>query len=262
MEKSKNEVLVIIPAYNEEKNIAGLLSSLKVLQETMAFDVLVINDASTDKTKEVVESYGFKVVSLVFNMGYGCGLQTGYKYATQNGYKYIIQMDADGQHDPCNIEPMIKALTSPDENGETPDIVIGSRFLPGAKKYHCGKVRRMAMKMFSYQIKQATKVKITDPTSGLQGLSRKAFAYYQGYNHFDERYPDANMIMQMLLLGFKVVEIPATMHMRASGVGMHSGLKPFLYMIRMFFCIIAIEIRFRIFHVDRDVAGQLSQEKL
>ncbi len=250
METGSKEVLIIIPAFNEEKNIGGVLKTLQEIRKSVPFDVLVINDASTDNTAEVVRQYGFDVVNLVFNMGYGCGLQTGYKYAARHNYKYVIQMDADGQHDPCNIETIYKALITPDATGKMADIVIGSRFLPGAKKYRCGKVRRMAMKLFSHQIRRATKKTITDPTSGLQGLSCRAFNYYQGYNHFDERYPDANMIMQMILLGFNVVEIPAIMHMRTSGVSMHSGIKPFFYMIRMMFCILAVEIRIKFFHAE------------
>ncbi len=253
----KNELLIIIPAYNEEDNIGKVLTELQQLLETLSFDVLVINDASTDRTAAIVKEKGFKVVNLIYNMGYGCGLQTGYKYAVRHGYKYVIQMDADGQHDTCNIKELYKALTGTDKDGKHPDIVIGSRFLPGAAVYHCSKIRRFAMKVFSRQIKHATKVKITDPTSGLQGLSSRAFTYYQGYNHFDERYPDANMIMQMILLGFKVTEIPAVMHNRAQGVGMHSGIKPFIYMLRMAFCILAVAIRIKVFHVDMGVPDHL-----
>ncbi len=246
----KNELLIIIPAYNEEKNIGKVLSELQTIRKSLPFDVLVINDASTDNTEKIAREYNAKVVNLIFNMGYGCGLQTGYKYAIQNGYRYVIQMDADGQHDTCNIKPIYDALMQEDEEGKRPDIVIGSRFLSEKSNYSCGKIKRFAIRLFSLQIRHATKNKITDPTSGLQGLSRRAFSYYQGYNRFDDRYPDANMIMQMLLLGGKVREIPAVMHNRTSGVSMHSGLRPFFYMLRMIFCIIAVELRIKVFHVD------------
>jgi hypothetical protein len=85
-----------------------------------------------------------------------------------------------------------------------------------------------------------------DPTTGLQGLSRKAVLFYSQYNHFDDRYPDANMIVQMLLLGFHVREIPAVMHARTAGTSMHSGLKPVVYMVRMFFSIIAVLFRIKV----------------
>ena len=89
-----------------------------------------------------------------------------------------------------------------------------------------------------------------DPTSGLQGLNRRAFGFYAGYGHFDDKYPDANMIMQMLLLGFRVEEAPSVMHARTEGVSMHSGLKPIKYMFRMMFSIIAVWVRIKMYKVD------------
>ena len=95
----------------------------------------------------------------------------------------------------------------------------------------------------------------TDPTTGLQGLSRRAVLYYSKYNNFDDRYPDANMIMQMTLLGFNLIEIPAVMHFRTEGVSMHSGLKPFFYMFRMTVSIIAVWFRIKVFKIDADIVG-------
>ena len=95
-----------------------------------------------------------------------------------------------------------------------------------------------------------------DPTTGLQGLSRRAFTFYSRYNHFDDKYPDANMIMQMLLLGYRVEEIPAVMHDRTEGVSMHSGLKPVVYMFRMMFSIIAVALRIKLFHVDVEAVDE------
>ena len=247
-----NSLLIIIPAYNEEKNIGALLDGLTDLKVGFSFDVLVIDDASSDGTRKEAEKRGVTVISHIFNMGYGSGLQTGYKYAYSHGYSYVIQMDADGQHDICNIEPIYRALTEKDGNGAVPDIVIGSRFLPGAEEYKCGPLRRTAMKLFSGRIKRTTGVYISDPTSGLQGLSERAFGYYREYGNFDEKYPDANMIMQMLLLGVKVKEIPAVMHVRTNGVSMHSGLKPILYMFRMMFCMWAVYMRHRLWHGDKE----------
>ena len=93
--------------------------------------------------------------------------------------------------------------------------------------------------------------KIKDPTTGLQGLSRDAFSYYAGYTHFDDQYPDANMIMQMLLLGYKVEEMPALMFARHEGVSMHHGIiKPLIYMFRMMYSIVAVWLRIRLFRVE------------
>lgn len=250
----KKELLIIIPAYNEEKNIAPLLEQLTEPEISSLADVLVVDDASTDGTKDIVKKYGLPVVSHVYNLGYGSGLQSGYKYAIRKGYRYVIQMDADGQHDACNVSVLYKALTSGDEI-ERPDIVIGSRFMEGSTPYKVSAVKRFAIRLFEIMIYLGTGKRYTDPTSGLQGLSRRAVEYYAHYGNFDDRYPDANMIMQMTLLGFRLLEVPAVMHYRKEGVSMHSGLKPMVYMFRMFFSILAILIRIKILKTDVERKG-------
>lgn len=106
--ESKKAVLIIIPAYNEEKNIVPLLEKLEQPEITQFADVLVMNDASQDKTNHVTKKRNHTVITHVFNLGYGSGLQLGYKYAVRKGYRYVIQMDADGQHDVCNLWKSIR----------------------------------------------------------------------------------------------------------------------------------------------------------
>lgn len=257
MEREKKELLIIIPAYNEEKNIGKLLEQLRGPEISNLADILVMNDASKDHTERICHEYGVEVVNHVFNLGYGCGLQVGYKYAIKNGYKYVIQMDADGQHDVCNIKTIYQTLIQPNEQGKEVDIVLGSRYVKGSPKYPTSFVKNFAYIIFRFLIKIGTGKKIMDPTTGLQGLSRRAFGFYAGYNHFDDMYPDANMIMQMLMLGYEVEEIPAIMHSRTEGVSMHSGLKPILYMFRMMYSIIAVWVRIKIFKVDKGAADEL-----
>ena len=247
MKKIRKELLIIIPAYNEVKTIGKLLDSIEEEQITQWADILVMNDASNDGTGKLVRDRGYRVVTHIFNLGYGSGLQLGYKYAVRNQYKYVIQMDADGQHDIANIEKLYEKLKETDRNGEQPDIVLGSRFLEGAAEFKVGIAKKSAIKLFRFLIKILGHTKITDPTTGLQGLSYRAFYYYSRYDHFDDRYPDANMLLQMLLLGFNITEIPAVMHVREQGISMHSGLKPFMYMIRMMYSIIAVWMRIRLF---------------
>lgn len=256
-EKRKKEVLIIIPAYNEEKTIGNLLDKLEQPDIAAFADVLVMNDASKDETAKVVRSRGHAVVSHVFNLGYGSGLQVGYKYAERRGYKYVIQMDADGQHDVSNVFALYQALTTKDEKGSYPDIVLGSRFMPGSVSFPVSTLKKIAFVMFRALIRLGTGKKIQDPTTGLQGLSRRAFSFYSGYGHFDDRYPDANMIMQMLLLGFRITEIPAVMYARTEGVSMHSGLKPIFYMFRMMYSIVAVWLRIKHYKVNM---GALDEE--
>lgn len=108
--EAKKEVLIIIPAYNEEKTIVPLLEKLEQPEIAQVADVLVMDDASQDATNHVTKKRKHDVVTHVFNLGYGSGLQLGYKYAVRKGYRYVIQMDADGQHDVCNILRIYKEL--------------------------------------------------------------------------------------------------------------------------------------------------------
>ncbi len=244
-------LLIIIPAYNEEENIGPLLERLHQTQTAAQADILVIDDASTDRTAQIARDMGCAVVTNLYNLGYGSGLQIGYKYAVKHNYDFVIQMDADGQHDACNVDLLYRKLLERDDAGNRLDIVLGSRFLKDSVTYRVSLPRRIGGRVFRFLILLGAGRRITDPTTGLQGLSRRAFSFYAGFNRFDDQYPDANMLMQMLLLGFRVEEIPAVMHPRTEGVSMHSGLRPVLYMFRMTFSIIAAWVRVRLFHMDQ-----------
>lgn len=256
MQKEKKELLIIMPAYNEAKTIEAVLEKLEQPEIAEVADVLIMNDASSDGTNRIGKQRGHAVVTHVFNLGYGSGLQVGYKYAVRRNYKYVIQMDADGQHDVSNIMRIYECLKTADEQGNCPDIVLGCRFAKESVSFKVGIVKKFAFVLFRTLIRMGTGKKILDPTTGLQGLSRRAFLFYSQYNHFDDQYPDANMIMQMMLLGFKVEEVPAVMHARKEGVSMHSGLKPVIYMFRMVFSIIAVWVRIRIYKVDVGVIDE------
>lgn len=249
--------MIIIPAYNEEKNIANVLNELEKLQISSIADILVMNDASTDGTNMIVKSHHHSLVTHVFNLGYGSALQLGYKYAIRRNYKYVIQMDADGQHDACNIIRIYKELKTADSMGNYPDIVLGSRFMKNSVAYKFPATKKIAFLLFRKIIKICCGRNISDPTTGLQGLSRRAVLYYSKYNNFCDKYPDADMIIQMLLLGFNVREIPAVMHSRTEGASMHRGLKPVLYMLGMLFSIIAVLCRVKAFKIDVRMAEEL-----
>ncbi len=257
MEKqNRKRVLIIIPAYNEAKNIGQLFENMRQAKVLEIADCVVINDGSRDDTSNVVKKEGIPVLDQVYNLGYGCALQTGYKYAIRNNYEYVIQMDADGQHDVCNIFRLYEALQKKDADGKYPDIVLGSRFLDKETDLRTSGMKKIAIGLFRFILRCTTHKKITDPTSGLQGLSHRTVAYYAGFEHFDDKYPDANMLIQMLLLGFRAEEIPALMHDRAEGTSMHSGLKPILYMCRMAICMIAAWVRVRILKIDKDIISE------
>lgn len=242
-EQERKEVLVIIPAFNEAENIGKLLEQIEKEEIEGFADILVIDDGSTDQTQQIVKKRKFLCVSGIFNLGYGSALQTGYKFAFKKGYPYVIQIDADGQHDVCNIKKIYKELKKADAVGREPDIVLGSRFLPASRSFPISGVKVFAIRLFRQLIQLGTGKKIMDPTTGLQGLNARTIYYYSQYGCFDGGYQDANIIMQMLLLGYQIREIAAVMHGREKGKSMHSGLKPVLYMFRMAFSLSAVYVR-------------------
>lgn len=241
------DTLLIIPAFNEEESIGPLLDKLAADRIPDFADILIVNDASSDRTSYVIKQHeDVMMITHVFNLGYGSALQLGYKYAVRESYQYVVQIDADGQHDVCNVRRLYERLQQKDENGKTPDIVIGSRFDKGSQSFSISGLKLISIRFFRFIIRKATGQTILDPTSGLQGLNRAAFLNYSVFQGFDYEYPDANMIIQMLLMGYTVVEIPSIMHPRVSGTSMHSGiLKPVIYMMIMPLNILAIYMRRR-----------------
>ena len=231
----RKNTLLIMPAYNEEMNIGKVIDDLRNAGIFEQMDLLVINDGSADSTANVVRQYDeVRLINQIYNMGYGAALQTGYKYAVEHDYEYVLQMDSDGQHDVCNLEVLLKRLkgeskaagipadhTDPDR---LPDIVVGSRFLEGSSAFAVSGLKKFAIAIFCRAITRLTGYHLTDPTSGLQGMNRRAFSYYAGFSNFDIQYPDLNVLIQMLLLGYHIEEVPAVMHERTAGVSMHSSL--------------------------------------
>ena len=248
----RKNTLLIMPAHNEDMNIGKVIDALKDAGIFEKMDLLVINDGSTDSTAEVVRQYReVRLINQIYNMGYGAALQTGYKYAVEHDYDYVLQMDSDGQHDVCNLEVLLKRLKGeieaagiPAEDAEPnrlPDIVVGSRFLQGSTSFTISSLKKFAIAIFRNAITRLTGYHLTDPTSGLQGLNRNAFSYFAGYTNFDIQYPDLNVLIQMLMLGYHIEEIPAVMHERTAGISMHSGLlKAGRYMIVMLISTVTI----------------------
>ncbi len=236
MEKTKDKILVVIPAYNEAENIEKVLKEIK--KDIDYADILVINDCSKDNTYEIVRKNGVKCITNVFNMRYAMAVQVGIKYAYQNGYDYVIQMDGDGQHIASEAEKLYKEAKKTNA-----DIVIGSRYLKDMG-YPCPLFRRIGTKMFEKMIKLFTKRRIADPLSGFQCLNRSVIEKYAKIGNYPE-FPDANLVIEMLLTGYKIVEVPVKMRLRESGESMHSGIiKPIKYMIEQLYTCIIIVVKY------------------
>ena len=231
----KEKVLIIIPAYNEEENIEKVLSEIK--KDISFADILVLNDCSKDNTEKIVLDNKIKCINQIFNMRYAMNVQTGIKYAYQNGYDYVIQFDADGQHIAKEAIKLLETLKI-----KNCDIVIGSRYLKDTG-YDCPIFRRIGTKIFEKIIYFLCKKKIADPLSGFQCLNKKVIKRYAQMGNYPE-FPDANLVIEMLILGYKIEEVPVKMRLRKNGESMHGGIiKPIKYMINMFYTIVFILIQ-------------------
>ena len=232
------DLLVIVPAYNEEMNITNVINEL--IEDIKEADILVINDCSTDNTPKILEEMKVNYITTPFNLRYAGGVQTGFKYALAKGYKYVAQFDGDGQHVASELNKMFQKMKEDDV-----DIMIGSRFKEQTEYKHPF-FRRVGTALFQKIIKIACSKEITDPTSGLQILSKRVYTRYAKINNYPE-YPDANLIIEMLMQGYKIEEVPVKMKERIYGESMHSGIwSPISYMITMFYSIFLIIIKYGI----------------
>jgi len=242
----QKELLLMIPAYNEEANIGAFLDQLAAAQVASFADILLIDDGSTDRTPEIAREKGCRVISNLGNMGYASALLLGYRYATRRNYQYLIQMDADGQHDASNAFVLYQALQENDASGRSPDLVLGERFANGHWVYPLSRLKKLAFAYFRGLIRIFCGLRIKDPTTGLQAMNQRTFAYLASLNHMDGVNADANVIIQLSLLGFRIVGVEALMHPRIAGKSMHVGLKPLAYMLRMSWAVLAVVFRVKV----------------
>lgn len=217
------KVLILIPAYNEEENIAQLLTTLSGLLPGTR--VLVVDDGSSDNTARVAKKNHTIVLSHPFNLGYGAALETGYLYALKNGYDVVAQLDSDLQHDPENLPGMLKFFS---ENSY--DLLIGSRFL-SRESYRVPLGRRMVIGMLSLLTLLFTGKWITDPTSGYQILSHRVLKVLAG--NLPSDFPDADVLTGLSLQGFKIGETGVLMRERAKGTPQVRGLRALYYLYKL-----------------------------
>ena len=225
------KIAIIVPAYNEERNIAGVIQSLKACDP--AWHVIVINDGSVDKTAQVAMDTGLAtVLSLPCNLGIGGGVQTGFKYAHRNGFDVAVQFDGDGQH----VAEEIPRLVAPIVAGEA-DVVIGSRFCdPSQEGFKSTRMRRVGIKTFELLNSLLIKQRITDNTSGFRAYNRKAISLLGKLYPVD--YPEPEAVILLGRNGFTIAEIPVRMKERQGGVSSISGFHSAYYMVKVILSIL------------------------
>lgn len=233
---SEKEVLVLIPAFNEQDRIGEVIAGVR--QTLPDVTILVVNDGSTDQTAQVSLRSGAIVLTHPFNLGVGGALQTGYKFSVQRGFKYVIQLDGDGQHPTKYLTSFLSRL-----NETEADLIIGSRFLAGYRTSGSF-LRRMGNATFAKILSFLIREKLTDPTSGYRALKQTVLRFcVQDIYGFD--YPDADFLLTVHRAGFRIEEIPFEVQARSGGISQHAGLAPIYYIIKMCLSIFIVLLRKR-----------------
>lgn len=221
------KILIIIPAFNEQASIQGVLSAVK--KHLPGADIVVVNDGSADATALIAEKEGVVVLNHPYNMGIGATMQTGYKYASRKGYEIAVQVDADGQHPADQIEKLIEPVAK----GRA-DLVVGSRFL-GAGDYKPSLARGAGISIFSNVVSAIIRERVTDTTSGFRAAGRRCIDFFAG--HYPDDYPEVEALVLLHKKGFSIMEVPVRMSEREGGRSSITPIRSVYYMVKVLLAI-------------------------
>ena len=217
------KTLVIIPAFNEEETLRGVILGIRSFLSQA--DILVVNDGSTDSTGDIAREEGVLVLEHPYNMGIGATMQTGFLYALNNGYNIAVQIDGDGQHD----ERFITSLTKPILDGQA-NLVIGTRYLSDGG-FKSTLPRKVGIKFFTSLVWIFTGKRFTDPTSGFRAMDRKTLELFS--EEYPPDYPEVEALISANRKGLLFQEIPTMMRDRQGGTSSIGILSALYYMVKV-----------------------------
>jgi hypothetical protein len=215
--------MAIVPAFNEEGSIGA------VVGELLAYDpglrVVVVDDGSTDRTAEAARASGAKVISLPFNLGIGGAVQTGFRYAWEQGFDVAVRADGDGQHDPAELDAILRPVLA-----DEADVAVGSRFI-GGDGYRSSRSRRAGIRLLAWIVSALTRQRITDPTSGFQAANRLGIRLFAA--DYPHDYPEAEATVMVFKHRLRLQEVPVKMRARESGRSSITTVRSVYYMIKV-----------------------------
>jgi len=216
-------VLVVMPAWNEQDSVAATIAEVRETNPDV--DLLVVDDGSSDATTLVAERAGVPVARLPFNLGVGGAMRAGYRYAVRHGYDVVVQIDADGQHDPRYLKTLVDRL-------DEADLVIGVRFAGEGTTYKVSFMRRIAMVVLAKTLSRMAHTRLTDVTSGFRVVNRRVAALFAA--HYPAEYLGDTVESTVIALraGFKVTQVPVQMRVRQGGVASQTPIRAAIYLAR------------------------------
>lgn len=226
------DVLAIVPAYNEAASLPLLLQELA--QECSGWEVLVVNDGSTDRTGEFARAAGVRVIDLPFNAGIAAAEQAGFFMAREEGFRFAVRLDGDGQHRPAEAARLLEALRGGAQ------VAIGSRFL-AARGFRSPLIRRLGIAWLSWLVSRLAGLRITDPTSGLRAFSSEALDLLTRF--YPEGYPEPESILLLARRRFRIVEVPVAMRERSGGRSSIRKSTALRYILKVTFALVIESIR-------------------
>jgi glycosyltransferase involved in cell wall biosynthesis len=225
-----DRVLLVVPALNEERSVGGVVRAGRCLD----YDICVVDDGSVDRTAECAADAGAYVLRLPVNLGVGGALRCGFRWALRRGYDTVVQVDADGQHDPGQVRVLLETLQ---ESGA--DMVIGSRFADGAGPYQVHGARRVAMRMLSARVRRVAGIEVLDSSSGFRAIRRPLLDRFAADYPVEYLGDTVEALIEAGRAGAKVVERPIVMTPRTNGSASAGSIASLWYVLRV---IVAIEL--------------------
>jgi glycosyltransferase involved in cell wall biosynthesis len=227
-------LLIIVPAFNEQTNIARVVEETRQAQP--AAPVVVIDDGSADATAALARQAGATVLSLPHHLGLGGAVQAGYKLAFELGYQYVIRIDGDGQHDPRDIAKLYETLQT-----SGCQMVIGSRFLEDDTR-HTSFARKTGVRFFRAMLRPILGKPVRDPTSGFVGVNREALQVFS--RSFPLEYPEIEALVVLQRRAFRFIEVPVRIRPRMGGRSTITALKSVYYIVHVLLGVLVNILKF------------------
>jgi glycosyltransferase involved in cell wall biosynthesis len=220
--------LAVVPAYNEEASVGRVIDEIRAFDP--GFDIVVVDDGSTDRTAGVAADRGVHVVRLPFNLGIGGAVQTGYRYAFERGYDLAVQVDGDGQHDPSELPKILEPVLA-----GSADLVVGSRFAEAGGVYRSSTTRRIGIRIFARVVSAVVRQRVTDTTSGFRAVNRKGIALFAA--DYPHDYPEVEATVMSVKHKLRLQEVPVRMRERSGGRSSITALRSVYYMTKVLLAI-------------------------